>query len=53
MVPSDQRQTTLRWIPSWLMNIWIAGMLVAFLIIRVLGSGTGQRLLSHLGSRHT
>jgi hypothetical protein len=54
MVPSDQRiQASLRWIPSWLMNIWIAGILVTFLVIRVLGSGTGQGLLAHLGLHHS
>ena len=35
----------LRWIPSWLMNVWIASVVIAFLIVRGLGSGTGQRVL--------
>jgi hypothetical protein len=54
MVPLDQRiQTSLRWIPPWLMNIWIVAILVAFLIIRILGSGTGQRLLGYLRLHHS
>jgi hypothetical protein len=50
--PIKKSLDALRWIPSWVMDLWIAWIVVAFLVIRVLGSGTAQRLLSHFGFRH-
>ena len=43
----------LRWIPSWAIELWIASVLMAFFLIRVLGSGTGQRIFHFLGLGHT
>ncbi len=37
---------------SWLIELWIAAVLFVFFIIRVLGSGMGQRALSLLRGRH-
>jgi hypothetical protein len=51
--PGKKAQETLRWIPSWIMELWIAFIVITFLIIRVLGSGTGQRILNHFGLRHS
>jgi hypothetical protein len=53
-MPSSQEkiQDALRWIPSWVMELWIATILIVFVVIRVLGSGTGQRLLNDFGLRH-
>jgi len=39
------------WIPAWAVELWIFGILLTFLVIRVLGSGTGHRLISYLQSR--
>jgi hypothetical protein len=50
---NKKSQDALRWIPSWVMDLWIAWILVAFLVIRVLGSGTAQRLLGHFGLWHS
>jgi hypothetical protein len=54
MAFEKKTQDALGWIPSWVMDVWIAAILIGFLLIRVLGSGAGQRLLNHLGlgSRH-
>jgi hypothetical protein len=54
-MPSSEGKTqdALRWIPSWVMELWIAAILIVFVVIRVLGSGTGQRLLNHFGLRHS
>jgi hypothetical protein len=30
-------------------ELWMAGLLAAFFVIRILGSGLGQRLLARLG----
>jgi hypothetical protein len=49
---SNSPPSPLSWIPAWAMNLWIAAILLGFFIIRVLGSGTGQRVLSRLGLRH-
>jgi hypothetical protein len=38
---------------SWLIELWIAAVLIGFFIVRVLGSGLGQRLLSHFGIHRT
>jgi hypothetical protein len=54
-MPSSKKKTqdTLRGIPSWAMELWIAAILIVFVVIRVLGSETGQRLLHHFGLRHS
>ena len=36
-------------LPAWVANVWIAGVVVWFFVIRVLGSGTARHLLSVLG----
>jgi hypothetical protein len=46
---SDSSGRPLRWLPSWLMDLWIAFVLLTFLVIRILGSGTAQRVLARLG----
>jgi hypothetical protein len=33
-------------------ELWIATVLVTFFVVRVLGSGTGQRILSHFRGMH-
>jgi hypothetical protein len=35
----------------WLTTIWIGFVLVAFFVIRILGSGLAHRLLSHFKLR--
>jgi hypothetical protein len=35
-------------VPVWVANFWIAGVLAWFFVIRILGSGTAQHLLSKL-----
>ena len=44
--------TILHRLYPWLIELWIASILLVFFIIRVLGSGMGQRVLSALGLRH-
>jgi hypothetical protein len=39
-------------VPVWVANLWIAGVVVWFFVIRILGSGTAQRLLARLGLHH-
>jgi hypothetical protein len=39
-------------LPVWVANLWMAGVLVWFFVIRILGSGTAQRLLARLGQHH-
>jgi hypothetical protein len=39
-------------VPVWVANLWIAGVLVWFFVIRIVGSGTAQHLLSRLGLHH-
>lgn len=39
-------------VPVWVANLWVAGVLVWFFVIRILGSGTAQQLLSRLGLHH-
>jgi hypothetical protein len=34
---------------SWLMNLWIAAILLIFFVIRIIGSAVGQRVLSRIG----
>jgi hypothetical protein len=34
---------------SWGINLWIAWILVAFFIVRIAGSGVGQRVFARLG----
>ena len=46
---SDSSARLLRWLPSWLMDLWTAFVLLTFFVIRILGSGTAQRLLPRLG----
>ena len=41
------------WVPSWLMDLWIAFVLLTFFLIRILGSGTAQRVLARLGLHHS
>jgi hypothetical protein len=38
------------WWPVWVANLWIAGVLVWFFVIRILGSGTAHHLLARLGA---
>lgn len=38
--------------PAWVVNLWIATILMWFFVIRVLGSGTGRHVLSVVGLRH-
>jgi hypothetical protein len=46
---SDSSGPPLRWLPSWLMDLWTAFVLLTFFVIRILDSGTAQRLLARLG----
>lgn len=39
-------------VPVWVANLWIAGVLAWFFVIRILGSGTAQHLLARLGLHH-
>lgn len=39
----------LRALLPFLMNLWIAFVLVTFFLIRILGSSSGQRVLARLG----
>jgi hypothetical protein len=34
-----------------IINLWIAGVLAGFVVIRVIGSNTGKHLLKYLGVR--
>ncbi len=56
MRPGKQQRThslaALCWLYPWLIELWIASVLLVFFIIRVLGSGMGRRALSLLGLRH-
>jgi len=56
MQPGKQHRidslAALRRLYPWLIELWIASILLVFFIIRVLGSGMGQRVLSVLGLRH-
>ena len=40
--------TALRWLRPFVIDAWIAGTLLAFVWIRVLGSETAKRVLSRL-----
>ena len=40
--------TALRWLRPFVIDAWIAGTLIAFVWIRVLGSETAKRVLSRL-----
>jgi len=42
----------LRALPGWVINLWISFVLIAFFVIRILGSSTGRRILSALGIRY-
>jgi len=46
---SDSSARPLRWRPSGLMDLWTAFVLLTFFVIRILGSGTAQRVLTRLG----
>ena len=46
---SDSSARPLRWRPSWLTGLWTAFVLLTFFVIRILGSGTAQRVLARLG----
>jgi hypothetical protein len=35
-----------------LIELWLAAVLIAFFVVRVLGSSTAQRILNTLGHRH-
>jgi hypothetical protein len=35
-----------------LIEAWMVVLLLAFFVIRILGSSVGQRFLAHLGHRH-
>jgi hypothetical protein len=37
----------------WLIEFWIASVLVGFFVVRILGSGLGQRVLSSFGIHAT
>jgi hypothetical protein len=49
----DLSARLLRWLPSWLMDLWLAFVLLTFFLIRILGSGTAQRVLARLGIHHS
>jgi hypothetical protein len=38
-------------VPSWIVNLWMAFVLLSFFAVRVLGSATGRHLLSLMGLR--
>jgi hypothetical protein len=42
-----------RWLPSGLMDLWIAFVLLTFFLICILGSGTAQSVLARLGLDHS
>jgi hypothetical protein len=46
---SDSPARPLRWLPSWPMDLWTAFVLLTFFVIRILASGTAQRVLARLG----
>jgi hypothetical protein len=37
----------------WLIEFWMAAVLLGFFVVRILGSGLGQRVLSSFGIRAT
>jgi hypothetical protein len=39
-------------VPVWMANLWIAGVLLWFFVIRILGSETARHLLTRLGLHH-
>lgn len=49
--PRDLRSPDSRRAYSWLTTIWIGYVLIAFFVIRILGSGLVQRLISHIRLR--
>ena len=38
-------------VPAWLIELWIAAVLLTFFVIRIIGSGLGQHLLRSLPAR--
>lgn len=44
--PPDTESPLLRRAYSWLMTVWIAYVLAAFFVIRILGSGMAQRFVA-------
>jgi hypothetical protein len=53
MTPNSQTLSTqsslLHRLYPWLINLWIASVLIGFFVVRVLGSSLGHRVLSVLG----
>lgn len=47
----DSRSSVLPRAYSWLMTLWIGYVFFAFFVIRILGSSTGQRLISFVKFR--
>jgi hypothetical protein len=39
-------------LPTWVVNLWLAFVLAWFFVVRILGSGMGQHVLSVLGLHH-
>jgi hypothetical protein len=50
---SGRRNHAAFFVALWprLIELWIAGVLIAFFVVRVLGSQTARGLLNHLGRR--
>ena len=53
MAPEEKQDSLgsriLRSLPGWAVDLWIFGILIAFFVIRILGSGTGRRVLYAIG----
>jgi hypothetical protein len=50
---ASRSQLRLEKLFPWLIELWIAAVLLGFFVVRILGSGLGQRLLSSLGIHAT
>jgi hypothetical protein len=37
----------------WLIELWVAFVLLAFFVVRILGSSVGQRILALAGLHHS
>jgi hypothetical protein len=55
-VDVDRNANWFQWLrnSAWpiAIDLWIAGIIVWFFLIRIVGSSTGQRVLSALGLHH-
>jgi hypothetical protein len=47
---SHERRDVRATLQKWIIPVWLLGVLVTFLIVRVLGSSAGQRVVAALRS---